>query len=204
MNKNIFFKAEKVESFDDLKNLYKRKPWMLALHILVGLLLAIIINSCTAPSDTEKLKQNYSQELWQKAMAEKSKGYDIFEENGHKHISVDVGDYVTINRYRFNVEHSLEVARLNKEIDGDAVILATNEFINKYGESFRRGVIVSTFPLSEARKINFDEITGSGLIFANASKVLIMSQDLKLEIAKKCLDRGWMSSIPILCKATTS
>lgn len=202
MSENNLFKAEKVESFEDLKNLYKKKPWMLVLHIIVITVLAIAINSCTGPSDIEKLSQEYSNEKWAQVANDKFKKHTIFEENGRKHITVDVGDYGTFNIYGSNVEESLEVIGLNQELDGDAIIVATKNFVDKYGKTFERNVIMATFPLSETRKVNFDQLEGTRLVFAHASKIVIMSPDIKQEIAEKCLKRGWVRSMPLLCKAT--
>lgn len=204
MNDNSFFKTEKVESLSDLKNLYKRKPWFLVLQIVVIVLLFFAVQSCFGPSDLEKLQQKYSQESWEQIMSDKFKQYTIFDENGHKHITVDVGDYGTFNIYGSNVESCLEIIGLNKNIDGDAILVGTQEFVDKYGKKFNRNVIMATFPLAETRKVNYDEIVGSRLIFAHANKITIMSPDLKQEIAEKCLEKGWLNSIPQLCKATTN
>lgn len=168
--------------------------------------LCFILQSCSSLTDkVNDLKNNYSNDKWSELMGLHSKQFTQFEESGKQHITVEIDDKFAssflFGAFTSEMRTCLEIVSTNPNLTGDVIITTKQEMLSPQGTRFGRNALLITFPISKIKEVDFREISGTRLIYANASKIVLISPAVKSEVAKRCIEKGLISSVPNLCQA---
>jgi hypothetical protein len=148
------------------------------------------------------LTNNYSENTWIEVINKNTQAeyFQIFEDEGQIHVSATVKEYWSIKSFMKDASDILKIIRINPKITGEIIITTTMPYVDKYGNNFSRHVITAIFPVSEIRKVNFDQVPRE-LVFANATKFIINDPGVRKDVSKICASDNLFRSVRVMCSS---
>jgi hypothetical protein len=166
----------------------------------------LLLNSCAnknkiSDQRMEKLRTNFSTELWEEVLNDNFRLHDIFDENGKKNITVNIGEYSSIGSTESSLLKVLKLVKFNKKVNGDLIAVVTEEAKDNYGKNFQRNAALLTFPLSKINPSNLAGTESSYIVYGYASKIVVFGPKTKSSILRRCSKQSTYVQVPNLCKS---